>query len=314
MKKPIILFFFIFFLPAKVMEGKAMESVLSTEPVQLEAGVFVAESYAKSGEKIYLRMELPTDENSRFWKQYRSASCRMGSPQYGGILYSLPFYLGMEKFPDYDDVKTYMGYSEEEYYQFKDFLLEKGFPNSKKTNAIRQTSDGANHMTVNFLKGNQYILYISKTADFSITQVPLKDIESPLTLKEYIEWYSNILMCVGSDFSEEGCFHTRGIFRNPYSVIEGGYTGLSMVLHGFSGAVALKFFPDKTIMKVQAISSMQYILSTILKPGDGYFIERGEQNDVIELLEETLKGTANAQHSENNIKVEALARIYYTGE
>lgn len=316
MKKLMILFFFIVFLPITVVESKAMEGVISTEPEQIESGVFVAESHVPSGEKIYLRMELLTDENSPCWIQYKRASCCMGNSNGRGVLWGLAFTLVQGKFPEYNEnMKVFTGFTEEEYNQFIDFLLARKIQdNRKKVNAIKHTSDGANHMNCQVEKGNQYILYVSKTPDFSITQVPLKDVDSFVTLKEYIEWYSNILMCVGSDFSEDGYFHTRGIFKNPYIFIEGGYSGLSKILHGFSGAVAQKFFPDKVIMEVKAISSMQYILSTTLKPGDGYFIEKGEQKDVIELLEETRQGTAEAQHPTNYIKVDALARIYYTGE
>jgi hypothetical protein len=118
--------------------------------------------------------------------------------------------------------------------------------------------------------------------------------------------YGDILISVGSDFSEKESFHNRGISRNPYWVFEEKYSGLSMILHGFTGAVADKFFSEKKIMCVKPIGSMQAIIKNQLLPGEGYIEDKKEKVDITKL-----EVSANDPEGEMNyIKISALTRIY----
>jgi hypothetical protein len=110
-----------------------------------------------------------------------------------------------------------------------------------------------------------YIVYVTKNPDFSIQNAANKK----LNLKNFIESYSDILISVGTDFTAEDSFHNRGISRNPYWVFEEKYSGLSMLLHGFTGAVAEMFFPEKKFMKVKPVGIMQCIIKKNLFPNEG---------------------------------------------
>ena len=116
----------------------------------------------------------------------------------------------------------------------------------------------------------------------------------------------DILIVVGSDFSNEEYFHNRGIFRNPYWILENKYAGLSMLLHGFSAVVAQEYFPSIKCMHVIPVGSMQSILCKELKLGDGHIVKSTGDVDISSCV----YNPDDPEGDLNVIKIEALIKIF----
>ena len=118
-----------------------------------------------------------------------------------------------------------------------------------------------------------YIAYITTNPDFNIiTASPIPPFTSPdtrgeedITLKEYINFYSDIVICIGSNFSGKDSYHNRGIFRNPYQVFKCKYNNLSIVLHGYIALVAHLYYPHLLFMEVKPVPCL---LKKYLHRGD----------------------------------------------
>jgi len=228
------------------------------------------------------------------------------------VLSALVELAGADAQPDYEKIKEITDFTEEEYAAFIRKAIDvKQKTDNKITRILNHNSNGISHMSTHFKGELNYVVYASKSPNFSIQQA--SKIAEQVTLKKYIEAYKHILISVGSHFSYRGngasggtSFHNRGISRNPYWVFRGKHSGLSMILQGFSGAVAARFFPEKKVMLVQPIGSMQYIIKKNLLPGEGYIEKNGERVDLtkVEVSVSDLEG------SMNYIKLSALARIY----
>lgn len=279
------------------------------EPCIIQDRVFGA-TFNKNGEPLFLRMELLTEANTECWTRFKEMCCWVANQNSRGVLSGLVSVAGRISYPNYEEVKKATGFTEEEYIAF----TEKAISLKKKTDGkiallLAANSVGSNHMYTYFQSGQlHYIVYISKNPDFSIQNADMMSKE--INLKNFIESYNDILISVGSDFSEEGHFSNRGISRNPYWVFEEKYSGLSMLLHGFSGAVADKYFPEKKLMRVNPVGSMQCIIKKNLLPGEGYIELSGRKVDItdLEVSEDDPQGKINY------IAVSALKRIYQSNE
>lgn len=108
-----------------------------------------------------------------------------------------------------------------------------------------------------------YVAYISKTP----IKGPLSLPKTESNLKIFKEKYKNILMSVGVRLdSRKPLFENRGIFRNPCSVLEGGYSNIATHLHAFTGKVMKECVnptlgdKEKRYMSVSPINSMKELL------------------------------------------------------
>jgi hypothetical protein len=290
---------------------------VSVEPQQIGEGVFVGEGRTKNGEKFYLRMELVSKHNAPHWRQYVQTTTAMAGSGHA-LLKGLALHTHRTVNPDssvsYTNKETspgVCGFSDEEFQEFISLLGTNGFVSGadkaakSKRQMLTEADTGAGHLSTTSGKG-QYIVSASKTRDFSMQRAG-EPLEERMTLKTYIARYSDLIMCVGADFSsnEKGSFHSRGIFRNPYCTIENTYKGISMLLHGFTGTVAQKFFPEKLIMVVRPVASMQHIICRSLSADDCAISGR--------CFEDVYRESADKESlefPENEIKVTALARLY----
>lgn len=275
------------------------------EPHVIQEGVFGA-TFNKNGESLFLRMELLTEANEKSWTQFKTRTCWVANQNSRGLLSGLVKLAGKINCPKHEEVKEVTGFTEEEYITF----TEKAISLKKKTdgkivNLLEANSVGSNHMYTSFQPGElHYIVYISKNPNFSIQNADMTGKE--INFKNFIKSYNDILISVGSDFSAEHSFHNRGISRNPYWVFEEKYSGLSMLLHGFSGAVADKYFPEKKFMHVRPVGSMQCIIKKNLFPQEGYIEREGIKTDIT-ILEVS---NTDPEGSMNYITVSALKRLY----
>lgn len=206
-----------------------------------------------------------------------------------------------------DSILEASGFNQEEYHDFLYFLIQHGFVNgSPKLKTLIACEAGiiANIMTTCH---ESYAIFASKTPDFSIQNVPASH-TTIVKLKDFIHYYGDLIMTVGSDFSTTREYRNRGIFRNPMSVIENKHKGISMILHGFSAAVAQKFFPAKEIMCVTPIGSMQAIISNSPLERKDFKMtdEEYERAKAITNFRETICEVAT-----NKIHILALAHLYY---
>jgi hypothetical protein len=283
---------------------------------KIREGVF-GSTIKYQGEEIYLRMEQLTAENAGAWEHYRKAVALDYMDQARGILRQLVKTAGTLNYPTFETKqKTYRygtntiasltGFSQEEYTAFSDKLLSL---KEKIAASIEGIGGGVagletcwNDVCESFdpQKASRYIIYATKNRDFSIPITPSTN------LKSFFKDYQDLLICMGSNFSQPESFENRGIFRNPYWIIEQKYAGLSMLLHGFAGAVATDFFKDKQQMLVKPIGSMQVIIKKALKAGEGYVIVNGQRQDItgLDVRADDPEGEVN------QIQIDALRRIY----
>ncbi len=279
------------------------------EPHIIQEGVFGA-TFNKGGESLFLRMELLTEANAKSWAQFKTMTCWVANQNSRGVLSGLVSLAGKANYPKYEEVKEVTGFSNEEYITFTEKAISLKEKTDKKiVDVLAANSVGSNHMHTGFNSGQlNYIVYISKNPNFSIQNADMTGKE--IHLKNFIESYNDILISVGSDFSAEHSFHNRGISRNPYWVFEEKYSGLSMLLHGFTGAVADKYFPEKKLMHVKPVGSMQCIIKKNLLPEEGYIECSGTKIDLANL--EVSKPDPEGEM--NYITVSALKRIYQSNK
>jgi hypothetical protein len=277
-------------------------------PYVIRDGVFGA-TIQKDKEPIHLRMEVLTEENTKDWGRYKQMAGWVANLNSRGALSGLVRLVGTPEQPDYESVKEVIGFTEEEYNAFtikaSDLKIR---TQNKIVTVLEHNCVGSNHMMTDFEPGKpNYIVYASRNPDFSIQQASSGIADASITLKKFIEAYNDILISVGSDFSsDEGSFHNRGISRNPHWVFEEKYSGLSMILHGFTGAVAAEHFPEKTLMRVKPVGSMQSLITKSLLPGEGYIEKNGEKIDLTHLK----VSLSDPEGTMNYIQVPALNRIY----
>lgn len=103
--------------------------------------------------------------------------------------------------------------------------------------------------------------------------------------------------------------HSKGMFRNPHSTIAKTHTGLSMVVRGFTGAVAQKFFPGVQTLWCKPLSSMQYMISSSLQPED-YQISGYSHEEALSAADESIRDGTVFEMPHNSIKISALDRLY----
>ncbi len=224
-------------------------------------------------------------------------------------------------------------------------------PDRRKRGAMLQVGDGSGHLYLG-LDGSTYVTFASRCREISTTGLATTsdactaaemtksndalsqpgefrgvsatviknsldrdadDASRRISLKDYFSLYGDVLMCVGSQFGHgKSWYSNRGIFRNPYSVIKNDYKGIAMVLHEFSGAVAKKFFPERTEMIVKPIASMQLIICETLRRDDYHIDNEADIDRLARLCRESCDAGDGFEAPDNYIKTEALARLYRT--
>lgn len=240
----------------------------SCTPKEMAKGLYGAASDTADGEKINLYMELITKDNLNRWTTYNRRAANIAS-----------------------------------------VLIKDYSPNSSKYQALAEIPRAV--YARNFLEGD-YVVYAVKHG----VQISLPETTPSSDSKDKFEQdYGSILMSVNADCTpkttmsgyiiNEKSYANRGIFRNPISIIEGKHKGLAMLLHGFSAAVALKFFHDKSWLEVSPIASMQHILYHSL-PREA-FAMKDEDYEKIKTAAQSMSGSEAVN---NWIKIEALSTFY----
>jgi hypothetical protein len=273
-------------------------------PKMIEPNHFEAK-IVKNNERIYLRMELLTEENEEYWDYYKQSSIYMAYNHCRGVLVAMVTHAGTEGYSlsNVPGLEKTTGFNPEEFDAYIGRIIQaKKETDNKIVNVIKSNAGGSAHMETSYESGRlEFIAYATKNPNFSIKNV---EIRSGFNLKNHITAFSDILISFGSDFSfSPDSFHSRGIFRNPHWIAQNKYGGLSMALHAMTGALAEKFFPEKTHMHVKPLGSMLYIMKQNLQRGDG---------DVCgEDITEVNVSRGDCEFGETFVKVSALSRLFY---
>ncbi len=166
--------------------------------------------------------------------------------------------------------------------------------------------------------GNNYVIYASKKpvkGKYPFPNLP-KDLTLPMTLKQHYHSFGDILMSVGSEYiAGSASYENRGIFKNPISFIEDGskYPGLSMKLHGFSGAVIQYISKDARYMEVRPVPAMARIIINTKGWNQGDILINNK--DVLEYTPEDLEKSVSGAigypiEPHFKIKIEALISLF----
>lgn len=308
-------------LQVRSAAGPNTATAINTEPKMLAEGVYIGEGRAESGEKVFLRMERVTLTNKPLWEKYLQNTQSLTLDTRSALTYAMRHTKKIKGADgevcfindQFRELEKSLGLSEKEFNTFINLIGKNGFywapENKARIKSLTTTYAGANHLRLD-TGGQHYVVYASKTAQF---QIPggndILAISDPLTLKQYNDLYNNLLICVGVDFPDGDYMHSKGMFRNPTSTIEKTHKGLSMVLRGFSGAVAQKFFPGKNSLSCKPLSSMQYMISSSLQPEDYSVVGRSHEQVLSEAADSLRDGNV-FEMPNTSIKLSALDRFY----
>ncbi len=226
-------------------------------------GVYTAEGKTEKGENIYFGMELIDDTSREIWRDYSQAAYDLCDT----ILRRMVRFLDDEN--ELKDLQQHSGLSEEEFKNLTTQFRKRGLhPQGRLAEAISDIPGGiVGFMIEPNLSGvfapATYVAYISKRPITGPLSLP----KTESNLKIFKEKYKDILMSVGVRLdSSRPLFENRGIFRNPFSVIEGGYSNIATQLHAFTGKV-MKECVNQTLgrkgklyMSVSPINNMKELL------------------------------------------------------
>lgn len=312
-------------LASSTRRPHAVEAI-NTEPAMIAEGVFVGEGRAKTGEKVFLKMERVTASNIASWQDYCQSTIHV--TQRDRSLLSAAMITtkkidenGAARFINnhYEQMAEGLGQTKEEFNDFINSLgrlnLFKGEANAAKINAVHNIAAGARHLLLD-THSECYVVYASKTADFRLPR--FRENHAPFnmpTYKDYSKHYGDLLICVGVDFPQQAhssapaFVHSKGMFRNPVSFLEKTHKGLSMVIRGFAGAVTQKFFPGIETLQCTPLASMQYQISTSLT-SDDYKVSGYSHAEALSKATEMLQDGDVYEIATNTIKISALDRLY----
>lgn len=244
--------------------SQGWKKAVEKTPLLIQPHRFQAKIQHRNG-SVYLRMELITNENYLNWQIFQKATEHL-VPQVEYIAIC-----ARRRDPYSSEIKN--DFTPEEYALLQKKIAD--LPVSKQDKLL-STLWGISHGVVEFkpeiMEYPKYVVYATNDPYFNIPQG-----NENLNYKQYKDLYKPILIAFVSKHPFKKSFENRGIFRPFHHVLENQYEGLSMVLHGFTGIVAKKFFPTLDTMTVKPIPSMQTIIKQNLKPGEGFFIRKREK-------------------------------------
>lgn len=286
-------------MSASVIQSK--DSVTGIE--EIRPGVF-RQTAKYRGKSVHFFMELLTQENSPNWGLYKRITSIICSE--GGSLYLLAKRESENQYPPHSQIASHTGFSEEDHLGFQAKLRSAiDRTKGKIIDLIYHTCLGSDFMDTHEKNNTRFIVYASTDSEFKI---PAYTGSIDTSLKNWIQSYSTLLICAGSNFEyNETEFQTRGIFRNPYDVITNEHPGLSMLLHGFSGVFAKKQFPSKQHLFISPIASMFNIIQKHFHSDEAFIREKDENRPLAE-VKCSLKTIGDVARV--LIKIEALVRVF----
>lgn len=235
--------------------------------IQIKDGVYTAQGTTPKGEKIYFGIER-LDRRSIYWNFYQRACVRLCDTSRG-----LLNYLGLilNDASELAKVQKNKESYELDCHEFSAFIQQMKereiYEGGSRWKSLRATETGARSFELMLLEGN-FVAYVSKVPIEGVASFPKSLKFNPTTLKRISQIFGNILMTVGvRNIDGVPIFENRGIFRNPLSLVEGGYSDISMQLHAFIGK-AFKTHINSTL----GINTKNYMTVFPLKQMEAIFI------------------------------------------
>lgn len=226
-------------------------------PIEIVSdGVYTAEAIAPTGEKMYFAMESIEVFDKNKWDTYRNTAALLVNGGCFNITIGSLTELG-SRINDKIELKGFLATrthpdfwtsDEQKFEKLCNKLRERKIvvdsPKAKELSAIPHASNGMN------VQQQTHVVYVSKSpvtgrVNFS---------EQSKGFGGIVETYGDLVMSVGVTISD--IVENRGIFRNPLSVVEGGYGAISMMTHCFTCMVVEDNRPEVKIFRVRPLKRM----------------------------------------------------------
>lgn len=219
-------------------------------------GVYTAEAIAPAGEKMYFAMESIENFDKNKWDKYRNMAPLL---VYGGccdITIGRLTELGsrindeivLKEFLATRNLPDFWTSDQQRFEQLCGNLRERKIvdesPKAKELLTIPHASNGMN------VEKQTHVVYVSK----SPVTGRVKFAAQSQGFSGCVDKYGDLIMSVGVTLSD--VVENRGIFRNPLSVVEGGYGAISMMTHSFTCLVVEENYPEVKIFKVRPLKKM----------------------------------------------------------
>lgn len=297
---------------------------MNSEPIEIKPGVYRGQTQTQSGETVYCYIVPKT----RFWDTYCQAANLFpqsiadlsthlsNSIQNNTVTYNSP----------YRDYKRYKIFGFDSEKKFDEFISWLG----AKTHTIHRNNDNIISVkkdkkkirslcnirgAISEISDYSSICYLSRSEDFFLNEQKQEPDHFDINISNFIDQYQDLIMCVGLNLPENSVNHynVRGIFRNPYSMLEGSYKEVSMAVHGFMAAVMKKYYPTVQEERVDPMYAMGSLIAQTLERSDIRFDEGKHYfyYDRLKHLNIEQFGNAGGVGNYMNIKVDALSKYYY---
>ncbi len=234
--------------------------------------IYVGAGVSAAGEPIFFAMEKLNAERNEVWKKYIDAL-------YGYHL-NTQVITKLRKLNNKCDDKAFLETLNNDPYTKK--LMEQMCPQKKKFSALFGSEDGIGGGITGFdqmlhrYSDDGDVIYIVYASSQPITGPfkPKKEIDvSSFTLEDFETAYSDLIICVAVDMLKNlklpVSTEHRGIFKNPFNEIRGGYKNIGVQLHAWAGTVEEQFF-NKKYMTVFPTEHAAKLLHSSTKKGEMY--------------------------------------------
>lgn len=261
--------------PNQIISNGKIGTISKIEDICTSNIIYTAEAVAPTGEKMYLALET-LGENKIMWDAYKEEINRVckgfdkDSTTIGSLRDVLLLIDDEKSLDNFLKKNTYPNYWTLDVKRFNKLRInfKKLTPKQEKELCtIPHASRGLN------INNQTHMVYASKTpiirsSDFISNQYNC--------FGEYVDCYKNIVMSVGVTIND--IVENRGIFRNPLSVIKGGYGGISMMLHSFTCMVVKDYYPSIKTFQVHPFGDMARIFLKSL-PNDKVTVDGVRADD-----------------------------------
>jgi hypothetical protein len=225
---------------------------------KIEDNVFTANAVAPTGEPIYLAME-PMGDGKK-WESYRTSAQFLtnGGDFFASIgkLAELGSLINdgveLNKFFERCTIPEFWTYDKARFEELITKLKERKITlesaKAKELNTIPHASNGMN------VREQTHVVYVSKVPVTGIANFDRSSSDNQFDFGRYVTKYDSLVMSVGVKI--EDIVENRGIFRNPWSIIQGGYGGISMMVHSFTCMVIQEHWPSVKLFEVRPLKNM----------------------------------------------------------
>ncbi len=241
----LILGLFALLLPANLLSFEPLFSpVFSFEPIcQITEGVYTAQCRLPTGETVYFGMENVMDSEEKWhkWYTFKERTHHMVNSNRGLISCASRCLKKPEHIQKAVESGKYG--TEEEFARFLEQLKEREiYPDGKRFEALVGISAG-----VAGLCSPDFMAYISKKPVTGYITLPNDPPVKGDTIAFYRQDYDDLLMVIGVSFNKSypQIFINRGIFQNPFRLINGECPNIATRLHCFTGKVVRDFLNDE---------------------------------------------------------------------